>query len=103
MATTADVAAIELPRIETLAQTQVCGRACVWCAVALSTETAVELGERKGANGFVWFPRSCRICSSRPAYLALLTHIQSCEQCGDEAGRCAEGSALRKTLREARR
>lgn len=93
-----------LPPLASLSMPQTCGRACVWCAVALYTATAVELGERKGEDDFVWYPRSCRLCATRPAYLALLAHIQKpCKQCADEAGRCAEGSALRQTLREARR
>lgn len=95
-----------VPPVGTLSVAQTCGRACVWCAVVLTTENAVELGsrsERRGDTDFVWFPRGCRFCASRPAYLALLAHIQSCEQCADDAARCAEGSALRQTLREARR
>lgn len=93
--------AISVPSVDTLSVAQTCGRACVWCAVDLTTETAVELGSRSEGD-FVWFPRACRFCASRPAYLALLDHIQSCEQCVDEAASCAEGSALRRTLRKAR-
>lgn len=92
-----------LPALDTLSVAQTCGRACVWCAVALATETAVELGVQSEGD-FVWFPRSCRLCAARPAYLAHLAHIQKpCEQCADNPARCTEGSALRQTLREARR
>ncbi|MFC8124638.1 hypothetical protein [Streptomyces sp. NPDC057302] len=92
-----------LPELDSLSVAQTCGRACVRCAVTLCTATAVELGEHRGEGGFTWFPRSCRLCASRPAYLALLAHIQSCEQCADEPARCTEGRALRQELREARR
>lgn len=93
-----------LPALGTLSVAQTCGRACVWCAVTLCTATAVELGERRGEDDFVWYPRSCRLCATRPAYLALLAHVQKpCVQCADNPALCTEGSALRQTLREARR
>ncbi|MCX4667385.1 hypothetical protein OG453_12040 [Streptomyces sp. NBC_01381] len=41
--------------------------------------------------------------SPEDSYKALLDHTQGCEQCADEPARCAEGSALRRTLKEARR
>ncbi|MCX4671570.1 hypothetical protein OG453_33610 [Streptomyces sp. NBC_01381] len=97
---------IEVPPVEGLSVAQTCGRACVWCAVVLTTENAVELGtrsERRFDTDFVWFPRGCRLCAEPHAYGALLDHIQSCEQCNDETGRCAEGKALRQALKEVRR
>ncbi|GAA1899946.1 hypothetical protein GCM10009837_23250 [Streptomyces durmitorensis] len=99
---TVERAVLSVPPVERLSVAQTCGRACVWCAVVLTTETAVELGVRS-EGGFTWFPRGCRLCASRPAYLALLAHIQSCEQCADDPARCAVGHALRQTLKEARR
>ncbi|MFF1694938.1 hypothetical protein ACFVXC_15090 [Streptomyces sp. NPDC058257] len=81
---------------------QTCGRVCVFCAVALSTETAVELGSRTDVD-FTWFPRSCRLCVVRPAYRAVLDHTQQCMQCADNPALCADGYALRHALNEVRR
>lgn len=95
-----------VPPVEGLSVAQTCGRACVWCAVVLTTESAVELGtrsERRFDTDFVWFPRSCRVCTEPHAYRALLDHAQSCEQCADKPARCREGHALRQTLKEVRR
>ncbi|TGB09782.1 hypothetical protein [Streptomyces sp. MZ04] len=95
-----------VPPVEGLSVAQTCGRACVWCAVTLTTENAVELGtrsEQRFDTDFVWFPRSCRLCAEPHAYRALLDHIQNCEQCADETARCVEGHALRQTLKEVRR
>lgn len=36
------------------------------------------------------------------AYLALLQHTQTCEQCTDDPANCGTGRALIKTAREAR-
>ncbi|GAA3099213.1 hypothetical protein ACFQ0X_08180 [Streptomyces rectiviolaceus] len=95
-----------VPPVGGLSVAQTCGRACVWCAVVLTTENAVELGtrsERRFDTDFIWFPRGCRFCAEPRAYRALLDHIQSCEQCADETGRCTEGHALRQRLKEVRR
>lgn len=96
----------QVPDPGTLSVAQTCGRACVWCAAPLVTETAVELGRRSAAKfgtAFVWFPRSCRLCAVRRAYRALLDHAQNCEQCADSPARCAEGHALRQVLKGVRR
>lgn len=102
MATTTHADRPEPPDPGTLTVAQTCGRACVFCGSALSTETAIELGART-EGGFTWFPRSCRLCAVRPAYRALLDHAQKCEQCADNPTRCAEGSELRHALSEVRR
>ncbi|MFH8485845.1 hypothetical protein [Streptomyces longisporoflavus] len=97
---------IEVPDPAALSVAQTCGRVCVWCAVVLTAENAVELGprcERRFATDFVWFPRGCRLCTEPHAYRVLLDHAQSCEQCADETGHCAEGRALRQTLKGVRR
>lgn len=104
--TTLQPPSVQLPDLAALSVAQTCGRACVWCAVALTTENAVELGtrsERRFDTDFVWFPRGCRLCTEPHAYGALLDHIQSCEECAAETGRCAEGSTLRQTLKGVRR
>ncbi|MGB8938938.1 MAG: hypothetical protein WCD21_01660 [Streptomyces sp.] len=97
---------LQLPGPAGLSEQQVRGRACVWCAVALSNATAIDLGVREvSAHGSSthWFPRGCRPCAKLHVYRALLDHTQSCEQCNDEPTRCTEGHALRQILKEARR
>lgn len=103
---TLDAPPLKLPKPGSLSEQQVRGRACVWCAVALSNATAHDLGMRtmrRLDSEFAWFPRSCRPCADIAAYKALLDHSENCLQCYDNQARCAEGSALRRTLREARR
>lgn len=97
---------IQVPSPGELSGQQVRGRACVWCAVALSNATAYDLGVREAdahASAARWFPRACRSCAITKAYGALLDHSQSCEQCNHDPARCADGSALRRAVREARR
>lgn len=97
---------IPVPAVDSLSVAQTCGRACVWCAVTLATETAVELGRRSTPRfgaAFEWFPRSCLQCAAWHVYRVLIEHAQSCEQCADDPACCAEGSALRTTLKAARR
>lgn len=104
--TSGESASVDLPRVDTLTQAQVRGRACVWCSVALSNATAVNLGERTvDAHGSRthWFPRACRPCAKTNVYKALLDHTQSCEQCNDTPALCEAGSSLRATLKVARR
>lgn len=103
---TIQVVAHRVPPVEGLSVAQTCGRTCVWCAVVLTTETAVDLGtrsERRFDTDFVWFPRGCRVCAEAHAYRALLDHTQSCEQCADEPALCREGHTLRQVLKEVRR
>ncbi|GAA1925953.1 hypothetical protein GCM10009837_59190 [Streptomyces durmitorensis] len=93
---------VEVPDPATLSVAQTCGRACVWCAVTLSTETAIELGSRS-QGGFTWFPRSCRLCAVVAAHKAHLEHSLKCLRCYDNPARCSDGQELRQTLKEARR
>ncbi|MFF1711493.1 hypothetical protein [Streptomyces sp. NPDC058268] len=95
-----------LPSVETLSEPQASGRACVWCAVALSNTTAANFGERAvDAHGSSahWFPSGCRPCVLLHVYRAQLDHTQTCEQCADEPARCRTGTALRQILKAARR
>lgn len=97
---------LELPQPGKLSEQQVRGRACVWCAVALSNATAHDLGMRSMRRldtEFAWFPRACRSCAKANVYKALLDHTQHCEQCNDDPARCGDGQALRQTLKELRR
>ncbi|WP_371528362.1 hypothetical protein OG302_22230 [Streptomyces sp. NBC_01283] len=98
---------VPLPDVSTLSETQVRGRACVWCAVALNNSTAIDLGvraiEAHGGSSAHWFPRSCRHCSIAHAYRALLDHTEACEECNSTPSRCTEGAALQLSLRMLRR
>lgn len=98
---------IELPDPTGLAEEQVCGRRCVWCAANLNNTEAVDLGGRRevSAHGSLtqWFPRCCRPCGFERIYGALLDHTQSCEQCADDFTRCSVGKALRMAMRTVRR
>ncbi|MEU1022744.1 hypothetical protein ABZ366_11770 [Streptomyces sp. NPDC005904] len=95
-----------MPDRAELAEDQVCGRRCVWCAAGLNTAVALDLGERRevSAHGSVssWFPRSCRPCARGHVYRTLLDHTQSCEQCADDLTRCPGGKALRAAMRTLR-
>ncbi|MGW0537793.1 hypothetical protein [Streptomyces sp. NPDC003032] len=96
---------IQLPDPAGLAEDQVCGRRCVWCAASLNTAIAVDLGARDvdaHGSGARWFPRCCRSCGHTHIYRALLDHTQSCEQCADDLTRCPDGTALRMAMRMVR-
>lgn len=102
------MAPVELPAPRTLSEPQRRGRACVWCAVTLTPQTAIDLGERRevdshGSLRWSWFPRGCRACAGVRCYRALLDHSASCEQCADEPALCATGRAMRTILRAVRR
>ncbi|MET9545710.1 hypothetical protein ABZY36_10430 [Streptomyces sp. NPDC006627] len=103
----ADITYFELSDPAELAEDQVCGRRCVWCAASLNTAIAVDLGERRevSAHGSTssWFPRCCRPCGFEHIYRALLDHTQSCEQCADDLTRCRVGTGLRMAMRTVRR
>ncbi|MFF8645871.1 hypothetical protein [Streptomyces sp. NPDC015345] len=98
---------IELPAPSGLAEDQLCGRRCVWCAASLNTAITVDLRERRevSAHGSTssWFPRCCRPCGFEHIYRALLDHTQSCEQCADDLTRCRVGTGLRMAMRTVRR
>ncbi|MFE6155658.1 hypothetical protein [Streptomyces sp. NPDC057889] len=91
---------------EVLTEPQIRGRYCVWCAVTLGADSAIDLGERSASfHGTVarWFPRSCRPCALQHVYPAQLDHTQNCEQCTDDPTVCAHGTWLRLVMRQARR
>ncbi|QQC89819.1 hypothetical protein [Streptomyces alfalfae] len=84
MSETKDRAAVPLPDVQELTQPQVCGRACVWCAVALDNTTAIDLGAREvDAHGSVtrWFPRCCGPCGRRHFRDAFTAHRAGCSTC----------------------
>ncbi|MEE1791837.1 hypothetical protein PUR28_13830 [Streptomyces sp. BE308] len=67
-------ASIHLPAPEAMADAQLRGAACVWCAAPLGTDLGIDLGEQRVAPAtgaaFSWFPRECvdaLACSARRA------------------------------------
>jgi hypothetical protein len=91
--------------VDALNEGQLRGAACAWCGVPLTAETAVDLGERsiRVLDSYVTaFPRGCRRDASEAAYLALLDHAPTCEQCVDDAARCETGAVLQRLIREGR-
>jgi len=104
---TVDVLALlAVPALDELSEEQVRGAACVWCGTTLTTDTAVDLGERKHKRldgSYSTFPRACRPDAHTAAYSALLDHAPRCEQCVDDASGCETGLALRRLMREYRR
>jgi hypothetical protein len=96
---------ITLPGIDGLSTAQLRGAACIWCSTGLTTDTAVDLGERrhKRLDGhYSTFPRGCRSCSHRAVVGALHDHAGLCEQCVDNPSDCAEGMALTRLEKECR-
>lgn len=97
---------LELPPLDSLSEGKVRGAACIWCNVALTVKTAVNLGERRHkrlGGHFYTFPRSCRPCARQAADDALKAHAGCCEQCADDATLCEKAAALRQLTREYQR
>lgn len=99
---------LALPSLDDLTDRQVRGTTCVWDSALLTTETAVDLGERMSAlsgttSPMRWFPRACHRCVHTAAYAALMDHAPLCEQCVDEAAGCDTAVGLRRLMREHRR
>ncbi|MEV0120857.1 hypothetical protein AB0I16_04750 [Streptomyces sp. NPDC050703] len=88
---------IDLPAPGGLAEAQVCGRACVWCAVVLDNTTAIDLGAREiDAHGSVtrWFPRSCGPCGRARFRDAFTAHRSECPVCSTKLPWCTTGKRL---------
>ncbi|MEU2059763.1 hypothetical protein [Streptomyces sp. NPDC013455] len=94
---------LPLPGRDDLTTDQARGAACVWDSAPLDTAAAVDLGERKAADGTAYFPRACRPCALQKAMDALVAHGQSCGQCLADHTRCPVGLELVRAVREARR
>jgi hypothetical protein len=80
------------------------GTACVWCAVTLSTDTAVDLGQRRVRflDGHITVsPRACRPCTAERVPGVIQQHTAMCEQCADGPPRCDTASALHRLALEA--
>ncbi|MFI8531817.1 hypothetical protein ACIGMX_16445 [Streptomyces aquilus] len=96
------LALLTLPDPGTVSAAQVRGQGCVWCAVTLSPETAVNLGPRRQPvldSEYGWFPRGCRDCTAPHALYALHHHVPSCEQCVDDPDCCDVGRVLIRLTR----
>ncbi|MET7359193.1 hypothetical protein ABZS76_12155 [Streptomyces sp. NPDC005562] len=90
-------APLELPAPGSLAEEQVCGRRCVWCAAGLNNSTAVDLGAREvdaHGSGERWFPRGCRACAYAHFCEASDQHRQGCKQCSTGLPWCTTGQRL---------
>lgn len=86
-APTGALALLPLPEPDTLTEPQLGGRACVWCWVPLTIDTAIDLGERgASAHGTTaaWFPRACRDCMQPHIVQTAQFHARTCEQCVDD-------------------
>ncbi|MEU0740463.1 hypothetical protein [Streptomyces sp. NPDC006134] len=92
-----------LPPLDVLTADQARGAVCVWGAERLTTETAVDLGERTDPEAGRWWPRACHRHIGIRAQLALYTHVAMCEPCVDDVGRCETGRALSRLIRKYRR
>jgi hypothetical protein len=82
------------------------GTACVWCAITLSTDTAVDLGQRRIrlSDGHITVsPRACRPCTAGRIPAAVEQHAATCEQCVDSPFGCDTATALRQLGLEASR
>ena len=96
----------ELPSTKDLSEGQLRGSHCVWCDEPITTDTAVDLGERPYRRLDVrssWFPRACPKCAGEKAYRTLLDHAPLCELCVENAADCDTGRALYRLVREGRR
>jgi hypothetical protein len=105
------LALLPLPSPETLTESQLCGRSCVWCWAPLSNDTAIDLGKRTSdAHGSTasWFPRACLDCMQPHVLQTAAFHARTCEQCVDDAAStdksvCDTARTLRRlTLEHAR-
>lgn len=96
------LALLTLPSLDGLAEAQVRGNGCVWCAIVLTPGTAVDLGprpiKRAGAES-QWFPRGCKSCTAPHALSALHDHAPGCGQCADDSDCCEVGRALIRLTR----
>jgi hypothetical protein len=100
------LALLELPALDGLSEPQVRGQSCVWCAIVLTPETAVDLGPRRKKHlgaAYDWFPRGCRKHVGLAAEHALQGHAPFCEPCTENVADCETGLVLLRLIREGRR
>ncbi|MFE0801070.1 hypothetical protein [Streptomyces sp. NPDC058812] len=96
------LALLLLPPFDALTADQARGAVCVWGTEQLTTETAVDLGEKTGPEGR-WWPRACPRHTADRAHRGLFNHAAMCEQCTDAAEHCDISRALYRLVRDGRR
>ncbi|MER6524706.1 hypothetical protein [Streptomyces sp. NPDC001508] len=103
---------LALPGLDGLADAKTRGAECLWCPETLTTETAVDFGERRSplsssssVSGMKWYPRACRKCVAGRAHRGLFTHTVACDLCETEkaAAECIVGRGLYRLVRDCRR
>jgi hypothetical protein len=97
---------LPVPDHDDLTDAQFKGTACVWCRTPISTDTAVDLGQRRAQirDGHITVsPRACRPCTAERIPAALGQHTATCEQCVDIPFGCDTATALRQLALEASR
>lgn len=90
-----------LPMPGHLSDQQRQGHVCVYDGDVLTTETAVDLGTRKDAEGRLIFPRACRASAGNAAAGFLFDHSSgpdACQEC-QKHPICALGRALNRIIR----
>ncbi|CAL9433008.1 hypothetical protein [Streptomyces sp. enrichment culture] len=100
------VAALVLPELDEVTPEQARGVRCVWCPTALTTETAVDMGEHLATDDgrrARWYPRACHPCAARRAHRGLFAHTAHCQACRTTAAGCEVGRILVRLLREGHR
>ncbi|MFF9758557.1 hypothetical protein ACF1G4_03150 [Streptomyces caelestis] len=98
------LAAITLPPLDGLTEAQVRGTTCVWDGIALTPESAVDLGPRKKRRldgEYDWFPRGCKRCTADRAWAWFFDHAHKCPQCKTDPN-CPIAVAVRRIMREGR-
>ncbi|WP_432021239.1 hypothetical protein [Streptomyces sp. 1222.5] len=94
---------LPMPDLDAMPDARARGAECVWSGEALSTATAVDLGERPSPHGTTLFLRGCQPCTLRAVLDAHRAHPGTCEQCTDNPTLCETRRALRALALEMRR
>ncbi|MFF4443129.1 hypothetical protein [Streptomyces sp. NPDC001621] len=86
---------LPLPDLDAMPDARARGAECVWSGEALSTATAVDLGERPSPHDTTPFLRGCRPCTLRAVLDAHRAHPGLCEQCTHDPTLCETRRGLR--------
>lgn len=89
---------LPLPSLNDQSGQQQRGIACVWCAVTLAADTAVDLGPRPVkflGDHVIMYPRGCHTCVAERLPVTQQRHVAGCEQCVDNPAGCNVARALR--------
>ena len=95
------LALLPLPDLDRLSTRQLDGHVCVLDGDALTTATAVSLGERE-LNGRKVFLRACRASVGKAAMGALFDHAAGPNACGEctKSADCPTGRVLNRLIRQ---